>query len=174
VNRLNKTIHSLIEILDIQNREKRISRELEFKTVLQEAIDEYNDLIMETGAEIRADFSAALRISYVEGYLSSIFHNLLSNSLKYRRPGEKPVISILTKPVPGGIVLSFSDNGIGMDMQRVKGKLFTPFTRFSLQAEGKGIGLYLVKGMVESNGGKVEVDSELGEGTKFSFKLIPY
>lgn len=174
VNRLDKTIHSLIEILDIQNQDNRVIRELEFDNLFQDIRDEYKTLISETKAVIKINFTEAPRISYVEGYIVSLFHNMLSNSLKYRHPYKKPVISISSRQAQGGIELSFQDNGIGMDIKKIGTKLFTPFSRFTNQVEGKGIGLYLVKGMVESNGGNVAVESEVDKGTIFRFRLIPY
>lgn len=174
VNRLDKTIHSLIEILDIQNQTKRISKELEFEQLFSDTKDEFASLIENTGASIEADFTAVPRICYVEGYLQSIFHNLISNSLKYKHPDKKPAISIATARVNKVINLTFSDNGTGMDLLKMGDKLFMPFMRFSNTTDGKGIGLYLIKGMVESNGGKVSVVSEPGEGTRFTFQLIPY
>lgn len=174
VNRLDKTIHSLIEILDIQNQTKYVSREIEFKRLLAETEDEYAQVIAETGTVVESDFLSAPRITYIEGYLQSLFHNLISNSLKYRHPEHSPVISVKTAKIKTGIRLEFRDNGIGMDLPKVKDRLFQPFSRLSNSPDGKGIGLYLIKGMVESNGGSVGVNSKPGEGTTFVFDLISY
>ena len=174
VNRLDKTIHSLIEILDIQNQTKDVSRELEFTRLLTEAADEFAHVVADTGTVIESDFVSAPRISYIEGYLQSLFHNLISNSLKYRNPEHPPFISVKTSYIKSGVRLQFQDNGIGMDLSKVKDRLFQPFSRFSTSHDGKGIGLYLIKGMVESNGGRVGVDSSPGEGTTFVFDLVSY
>jgi signal transduction histidine kinase len=72
------------------------------------------------------------------------------------------------------VLLTFSDSAAGMDLNLIKDRLFAPFTRFSDRAPGKGIGLYLVKSMVENNGGSVSVESTPGVGTSFTFTLIPY
>ena len=98
----------------------------------------------------------------------------MSNSLKYKDEKRKLKIRVATKTTSRKIVLTFSDNGVGMDMDKVKNRLFVPFNRFSGQVEGKGIGLYLIKSMIESNGGSVAVDSNVGSGTTFTFSLIPY
>lgn len=174
VTRLDKTIHGLIEIIDLQNKDKQIAKEIEFEAVLQIVKDEYEQLIKGGKTRIQADFSAAPAIRYIEGYLQSIFQNLLSNSLKYCDPDRILEIKVSTKIVAKKVVLTFSDNGIGMDLQKVKNRLFVPFNRFSGQTEGKGIGLYLIKSMIESNGGSVSVDSEPGKGATFVFHLVPY
>ena len=58
-------------------------------------------------------------------------------------------------------------------MERIREKLFVPFNRFSSIQDGKGIGLYMIKGMVESNGGSVDVVSQPSSGTTFVFKMVP-
>jgi len=174
VNRLDRTIQSLIEIIDLQNQNQQIIKELTFETLFHESLEEYEQFIKESGAKIEMDFSTAPGITYIEGHLQSLFHNLLSNSLKYKDEKRKLKIRVATKTGSKKIILTFSDNGMGMDMEKVKDRLFVPFNRFSGQVEGKGIGLYLIKSMIESNGGSVAVDSDPGKGTTFTFSLIPY
>lgn len=173
VNRLDKTIHSLIEILDMQNKDKQVIRNVYFASIFREAIEEYQQNIKDTGAVIKTRFEAST-IDYIEIYLQSLMHNLLSNSLKYRDPQRPLIIEVETLPASGGAKLIFKDTGTGMDLNLIRNRLFQPFNRFSSLQEGKGIGLYLVKGMVESNGGTVKVDSTPGEGTTFTFNLIRY
>ena len=174
VNRLDRTIHSLIEILDVQNQEKHVIRQLDFDTLLRGALEEFDLAIKASAANISSDFTKAHTIQYVEGFLQSLLSNLLSNSLKYKDPARKLSIKIMTKKISDGVQLIFSDTASGMDLATVKDRLFAPFARFSSVAEGKGIGLYLIKSMVESNGGSVTVESIPGKGTTFSFCLIPY
>jgi signal transduction histidine kinase len=174
VKRLDKTIHSLIEILDMQDQDKQIVKELNFASLFQETAEEYHQFIEESEAVIQTDFEAAPDILYIEAYLQSLFSNLLSNSLKYRDPERPLTISIATEPMAGGIRFRFADTGAGMDLDLIKDRLFRPFTRFSSGSSGKGIGLYLIKGMVEGNGGTVIVESTVGKGTAFVFTLVPH
>jgi signal transduction histidine kinase len=174
IKRMNKTIMGLIEIIDGQHQDQQMARDIEFGKLFSEAREEYEQFIKEARAEIITDFTAITGIRYIEGYLQSLFHNLLSNSLKYRNSNTRLKVKVTTKLIARKIVLTFQDNGIGMDLDKIKDRLFTPFSRFSSETEGKGIGLYLVKGMIESNGGTVSVESKMGEGTIFSFTLMPY
>ncbi|HEX5555152.1 MAG TPA: sensor histidine kinase [Chitinophagaceae bacterium] len=174
VKRFERTINSLVEILNIQNQEKQISKDLDFKETFLLIKEEYQEILKEAKAKIKTDFSGAPHITYIEGYLQSLLHNLISNSLKYRDPSRNLQIVIKTTPSANGVILTFTDNGVGMDLNMVKNKLFLPFSRFSDKPEGKGIGLYLIKSMVESNGGSISVNSQPGEGTTFTFELIPY
>jgi signal transduction histidine kinase len=174
VHRLDKTIHSLIEILDMQNQDKQIVRALDFNDLFSEIKEEFETIIGECGASIHTDFTAAPRIHHIEAYIQSLFRNLLSNALKYKDPVRPLFVRATTELEGNNIRFRFSDTGSGMDMNRVKSRLFTPFTRFSNHSDGKGIGLYMVKGMVESNGGTVIVESELEKGTTFIVTLVPY
>lgn len=63
--------------------------------------------------------------------------------------------------------LVVSDNGLGIDVERYRDKLFSLYKRFHLHVEGKGMGLYLVKTQMTSLGGRIEVESEVNEGTTF-------
>ncbi len=174
VKRLDKTIHSLIEILDMQDQDNQIVKELNFASLFQDTVEEYHQFIEDSEAIIQTDFEAAPTILYVEAYLRSLFSNLLSNSLKYRDPERPLSISIVTEPMAGAIRFRFTDTGAGMDLDLIKDRLFRPFTRFTSGSNGKGIGLYLIKGMVEGNGGTVIVESTVGRGTAFVFTLVPH
>jgi len=174
VKRLDKTVRSLIEILDLQNPDKRIIRNLRFEAVFNVIHEEHQQFIRAADAIINVDFSTAPQINYIEGYLQSILHNLLSNAIKYREPSRRLLVSFKTDKVKEGVKLTVTDNGTGMDMEKIREKLFLPFNRFAPVQDGKGIGLYMIKGMVESNGGKVSVESKPGVGTAFNFILIPH
>jgi signal transduction histidine kinase len=100
--------------------------------------------------------------------------NLISNAIKYRHPGRKPHITVSTSCTSEFIVLTISDNGLGFDIEAVQNNLFRPFKRFHQETSGMGVGLYIIKYMVERNGGKIEVASKTDEGTQFILYLKPY
>ncbi len=77
------------------------------------------------------------------------------------------MISIRTYKQNNYVVLEVKDNGMGIDLERQKEKIFGLYKKFHLHIEGKGMGLYLVKHQVESLGGKVEISSKVEEGTTF-------
>lgn len=104
--------------------------------------------------------------------LRSILYNLLSNAVKYRSLEKVPQVHIETKIENGFIVISVKDNGIGIAQNHIQ-KLFTMFKRFHTHVEGTGIGLYIIKRIVENAGGKIEVESIVNEGTTFKIYL-PY
>jgi sensor histidine kinase regulating citrate/malate metabolism len=89
-------------------------------------------------------------------------------------PGRKPRISIRSFQIAQEIKLIFSDNGIGFDMERVKGRIFGLHKRFH-KGQGKGVGLFLIHSQITALGGTIEVESKENEGTTFtiSFKADP-
>ena len=173
VFRLESTLSGLIKILNIQQFGQDESREVSFHQTLRLISEELEQQIKEADAQIDADFEVPM-ICYVPPYLDSITRNLLSNAIKYRSADRPLRVTLRTVPADRFVKLQFSDNGIGIDLKRFKDRLFKPFERLTRQANGKGIGMHLIKTMVERNGGYLEVESQLGQGTTFTVYLKSY
>jgi signal transduction histidine kinase len=120
----------------------------------------------------KTDFT---RIKTHEKILESVFLNILTNSIKYST--KFPEVDIDLVEYEAGRSISFKDNGIGIDLAKEGGKLFQPFSRLtnSREKEGTGIGLFMVKKLVEAYGGKIQVKSQPNKGTTvtISFKFKP-
>lgn len=174
VSSLDNTLKGLMEIVELQNEKKGNEKMLSFEKVLEAIKVDYVDQITAKGINFVVNFDACPDISYIEGYLWSILKNLVSNAIKYADESKGPKITITTERSRDFILLIVKDNGIGIDMERHKDRLFLPFKRFTTKAEGKGIGLNIIKTMIEKNGGKIEVESELGVGTTFYVYLKEY
>jgi light-regulated signal transduction histidine kinase (bacteriophytochrome) len=142
---------------------------------LQDVLNDVNvsitQHIEDSGARITSDFSRAGRIFSVKSYINSIFQNMLTNAIKYRRRDVAPQINVKATVINEFICLTFADNGMGMDLERNKEKIFGMYKRFHMHVEGKGLGLHLVKTQVEALHGKIEVESKLNEGTTFKICL---
>ncbi|UOQ78246.1 ATP-binding protein [Hymenobacter sp. 5516J-16] len=110
---------------------------------------------------------------YNRGHLRTILLNLLSNALRYRHPDRPPRVRVRGWRGPTGqAMLSVADNGLGIDLSRHGADLFQLFRRFHPEAaEGTGVGLFLVNRIVESNGGELQVESTVGEGSTFRVTL---
>lgn len=103
--------------------------------------------------------------------ISEIFRNLISNAIKYRKPDaddSQIIIKISVDRLCADI--TFADNGIGIKESSLK-RIFEMFYRATEQADGSGIGLYIVKNAVERLGGEIKVASRQGEGTRFHILL---
>lgn len=105
--------------------------------------------------------------------MDQLFTQLIDNAIKFRDPSKKPEIIIRSEARDKGYVFSVSDNGIGMD-KAYKDKIFALFLRLHNQQsayEGSGIGLSIVKKIVEQHEGKIWIESAVGEGTTVFFFL---
>ncbi len=173
VDRLEGTLRGIIRILDIQQAAGEEHSLISFKDVLEVARKELEEQIESTNAAISSDFGVGT-IQYVEFYLTSIVKNLISNAIKYRSDEKSPQIRISTKKKNGYVCLEVQDNGIGIDLDRYGKKIFRPFERLHRTIEGLGVGLHIIKTIVEKNGGYIDVQSQLEEGTTFLVYLKPY
>ena len=101
-------------------------------------------------------------------HMRQIFQNLLSNALKYHKPGVPPVIDITTKTQKNRVSLSISDNGIGFDDKQAD-KLFQPFERLHthLDYEGTGMGMAICQRVVHAYKGTITATSQVQKGSTF-------
>ena len=119
---------------------------------------------------ITTDFTAARSVRTVRNYLYSMLFNLLSNALKFRIPDSQLRVHVRTFIDGDSICLSVKDNGMGVDLERNRSKIFGLYRKFH-GLPGKGAGLHLVKAQAESLGGRVAVDSKVDEGSEFRIYL---
>ncbi|WP_164891134.1 PAS domain S-box protein [Botryobacter ruber] len=164
---LDTTIRDLNDILTIRSDIKNLQEEVYFNQILDEIKDSLSEDIARAGAEIVFDFHEAPSIITIKSYLNSIMLNLIANALKYRAPKRNLVVQLKTFRVPNYICLSVGDNGLGIDLEKFKDKIFGLYKRFHSGTDGKGIGLHLVKTQAELLGGRVEVESQVDVGTTF-------
>jgi signal transduction histidine kinase len=157
-------------ILDSKFKEKEIHEPVDLLVKLEKTKQILDRVIEESGAQIRTDFSGGHIIFANNSYVDSIFYNLISNAIKYRSPDRLCIITVSTKIVDDAFVLSFADNGRGIDLQKHGDKVFGLYKRFHLEIEGKGVGLYLVKSHAQGMGGEAHIESIPEVGT--TFKII--
>lgn len=106
------------------------------------------------------------------GLIKQVYANLISNAIKFTVEQSNPVIRLGYKKIDGEIVYTVIDNGIGFDM-RYSEKIFGVFQRLTRDEKypGTGVGLAIVKRIIEKHNGKVWVNSEVDKGTTFYFTL---
>ncbi|MCZ2222760.1 MAG: PAS domain-containing sensor histidine kinase, partial [Chitinophagales bacterium] len=170
-NQLNNTLNDLIEVLVLKSNNDTPIEPIELTSFTKKILLSIEKLISENETQIITDFSEINIIETNKIYLKSIFQNLISNAIKYRSKHRTPVIHISSKKLEEWVVISFADNGIGIDLKKYKDRIFGMYQRFHIQSEGKGIGLYMVKAQIIAMGGKIEVESELRVGTTFKVYL---
>ena len=167
VQRLKSTLNDQVDHLRENELLKPGLETVDLNEILHNIIDSLGSIIENTGTIFETDFSETETLTVNKFYLHSIFLNLITNSIKYSRPGIPPVIRVISKRSDRGTELQFSDNGIGLDLQKNGNKVFELHQVFTEHDDSKGIGLYLVKSYMNSLGGEIKVRSEKNAGTTF-------
>jgi PAS domain S-box-containing protein len=168
------TLNELTEVIKVQQDKYIQKEELSFEHIFDKVKQMHAAQIADLKACIHHDFSGAPFISYPAIYLESILMNLLNNALKYAEPTRKPVISARTFWKNGNLLLEFSDNGRGINLDKHSGNIFKLYKTFHKHPDAKGLGLYMTKNQVEAMGGKIFVESKEFEGTKFIINFNQY
>jgi PAS domain S-box-containing protein len=172
--KLDEVIIDLNNILQVKHEVNEKKEEVIFSELVSDIKNSIGSLLAQEEIAILTDFSEIDKLLILKSYLYSIFYNLLSNSIKYRRSDIKSVIEIKSFKNKNAVELVFKDNGRGIDLKRHSEKIFGLYKRFhDLEIEGKGMGLFMVKTQVETLGGKISVTSAINEGAEFKihFKL---
>ena len=154
----------------------RIGRENEYRLVdcnmlLQEVLADLHNVIEENGVVIKIGQLPVLYNAFATE-LKSLFQNLLSNSIKFRKPDITPELTIDAVQINGFWQFSVSDNGIGIEEKYLE-RIFVIFQRLHNRSmfEGSGIGLAHCKKIAELHGGKIWADSKPGKGSTFYFTI---
>ena len=147
-------------------------KEFNADKALETALTNLKSSIEELNAEVTHE--KLPNIVADESQISRVFQNLISNALKFRREGVQPKIHIKARKEDNEYVFSVSDNGIGLEEQ-YSDQIFEVFKRLHAIGEyqGAGIGLAIVKRIIDNHGGRIWVESELGVGSTFYF-TIPF
>jgi len=166
---LNTTLNDLSAAIKI--RESVLKPEImHFKDVTQKVISILDTDLRRNKAVINLDFKVD-KVNFPGIYLESILMNLISNSVKYRKEDITPHIDICTyKNENGHTVLEHTDNGVGIDLVLHGDKIFGLYKIFHQNKNANGVGLFLVKNQVETQGGQIIVMSKPNEGA--TFKII--
>jgi PAS domain S-box-containing protein len=165
---LNDTINDLAKVIVIKDSLSIAKEKLIIGDILTSTLHQLTNIISLNKPEIKLSLDKAPEIYANKTFFESILLNLLTNALKYKAKDKQLKIAISSKELNNKIILTFCDNGIGIDLKRNKDKVFGLYQRFHDYPDSKGLGLYLVKSQVESMGGKIEIESEVNLGTTFT------
>ena len=169
---LENVIKDLDEILSLHDQDnEKEQEEVCLKPVCDEVVDSLQDKIEELEATVQVAIPADVCIKASRAYVYSIFHNLISNALKYRNKERPPAVSVTYAKENNQHVIKIQDNGIGIDLNRFGNRLFKLYGKLEKRTEGRGLGLYMVKAQVESLGGTIQVESTPGVGTTFFIRF---
>jgi PAS domain S-box-containing protein len=170
-HQLNETLNDLINVLVVRANPNADTEYIKFADVAELTRRNVQALLKAADAEFFTNFSLAEGVEYNKIHLESIFINLVSNAIKYASPERRLAIRIHSEKTEEGVRLTFSDNGIGIDLNRYGDRIFGLYQRFHSGKQGKGLGLYMIKSQILASGGSIKVASEPGKGTSFFVHL---
>ncbi|MBC7511586.1 MAG: PAS domain-containing protein [Ferruginibacter sp.] len=167
--KMHKLIKELTEVRKEEHKYKAEEELLNFEHILEDVRLTLNDNIITANAKIISNINIS-EITFSRRKLRSILYNLVNNAIKFSSPERQPNIIVTTNRENDYIVISVKDNGIGIEESKFDA-IFSKYYRLENAIEGSGIGLYLVKEIVNNAGGKVLLESELGKGAEFKVYL---
>ncbi|MFH1194609.1 MAG: ATP-binding protein [bacterium] len=170
---LNDLLNDLIDISMIESGQMSMSyRYFGFKEYLVNIVSEYKPAAEKKNLELKLGYiNPDLKVFGDKDRLKQVFRNLISNAIKYTDAGEVYVEVIEEEKV---VTCLICDSGIGISSKEIS-RIFERFYRTELgktkSEAGTGLGLAIVKHILEAHQTKIEVSSQLGDGSKFSFRL---
>ena len=166
VTRFQRTIYDLTEVSKTQKNINEEIGNISVKEIVEEVKFANSQLISKSNAFIEENIPHDAALQFNRANFLSIVYNLLSNAIKYKSPLRPPHIRLSWYEEGGSHVLEVSDNGLGLRKDQ-HGKIFQMFKRLHDHVEGSGVGLYIVKRIIDNSGGSIEIQSEEGIGTTF-------
>lgn len=170
VRRMNTLIQDILEYSRARAGKEDQLSDVEVNSILRNVVANLKVTIAEAGAWVQWE-SLPQSVPYDAVRLTQVFQNLISNAIKYRGD-RRPEVHIRAEQNNDEIVFSVNDNGMGIDAEHVD-KIFGIFQRLhGKEYEGSGIGLAMVKKIVERFGGRIWVESTPGQGSTFFFTVL--
>ncbi|MBC7934111.1 MAG: PAS domain-containing protein [Rhizobacter sp.] len=164
LNNMQKLIQDLTEVREADHKYKSHVELLDLENILEDVRLTLSDDISASGTILKWELQVT-ELSFSRRKLRSIIFNLVNNAIKYRSPERTPEIFVSSFSKENQVIISIKDNGLGIDTAK-QTAVFSKYYRIDNAIEGSGIGLYLVKQLVKSAGGVVELQSLLNEGTE--------
>jgi two-component system phosphate regulon sensor histidine kinase PhoR len=138
--KMKNIIHELTDTRKLEYKYKAEEELLNIEHILEDVRLTMNDIIIESGAKIKSEINIS-QITFNRRKLRSVIYNLVNNGIKFKSPDRKPEIFIKTESDGNHIILSITDNGIGIE-ENMRDKIFSKYFRVENEIEGSGIGLY--------------------------------
>jgi PAS domain S-box-containing protein len=165
---LNDTINDLTKIMIIKDNPSIQKECVVLKEIFENVYSSLTFQLSKLQPILEINFDKAPILEINKSYIESILLNLLTNSIKYKSENKILKITVTTYQEKNHTTILFEDNGIGIDLERNRDKIFGLYQRFHDYPDSKGLGLYLVKSQVEAMGGTISIESEVEKGTRFT------
>lgn len=169
INQLSQQINHLYEIATV-DKKAFVVKKVDFKEIMDFILLENSENIQNNHIEIKTNFKLCQHLYYVEAYILTIFTQLIKQAFTRRIVGHTLKITLQAEQKKGLIKLICHDNGKSLELEK------HPTSQFNLSPKLNAavLGIYLIKVMVEKNGGCLEIESEQGKGTTLILYLNEY
>ncbi|MFB9058117.1 PAS domain S-box protein [Mariniflexile ostreae] len=172
IGKLGDTIHNLNDSINLKSKVLKNLKPVNLKDAIDNAILNIRQFAKTHNAIIHIAVDDSIKITTVPSYIHSIFHNLLTNAIKYKSPNRQLLINISATIEGKYVIITFKDNGIGINLDLHGEKIFGMYKTFHNQDNSNGLGLYITKNQVEALDGDIKVESEVNVGTIFTITLM--
>ncbi|HEX8461112.1 MAG TPA: PAS domain-containing sensor histidine kinase [Segetibacter sp.] len=164
---LDETIHNLNDIITIQSNTNLPLNNINIHSEISRIVQSIAVLVTNAGTTINYLFDKNEHLKTNSSYFESIILNLITNALKYKTPDIDLVVDLDVYIEGVFKVITFKDNGIGIDVKKYRDRLFGMYNTFHGNKDARGMGLFIIKTQIEAMKGKIEIESEAGKGTTF-------
>ena len=168
VERFQQTIGHLTDISQLQQPEA--VETVDLPALIHNVQLDLGPLIEAASASLTVHTTGCETVHVAPKTLRSVVYNLLSNAVKYRAPGRRAQVQLRAQCTAHTLVLEVTDNGLGLSESQ-QSQLFGMFRRLHTHVEGSGVGLFMVKRLIENTGGTIVVRSQTDVGTTFTVTL---
>lgn len=173
IHRIQGMRNLIMDMLDFtrieSGKKKHNPRDINICEITQQCIDSFQPLSIQKDVDVYLNCSEKIIVKADPQEMEIILNNLISNAIKYNKQGGR--VDVNLKKENSGVILSVEDTGIGMKKEDI-GKLFDDFVRIKSEQtkdiSGSGLGLSIVKKLLENYDADIKVDSEPGEGSSFT------
>jgi len=173
VERFQRTLVHLTDISKLQQAHAEPAEMVDLAAQIEAVRLDLAPALAAAQGQLTVDVTASPTVRFSPKNLRSIIYNLLSNAIKYQAPDRPPQVLLRAFRANDQLHIEVQDNGLGLTEEQ-QSKLFVMFRRLHTHVEGTGVGLYMVKRIVENAGGSIRVQSQPGVGSTFSVQLPDY
>ncbi len=172
---LDETIMHLNDVISLNTELSTSYVSINVTETIEKVLQPLRQKIKHSHAELEFHIAPNATVYAVPAYFESIVFNLISNALKYHKPGDPPVVDVSWDTKSDHHLLKVRDRGLGIDLNRYGDRLFNMYQTFHRVQDAKGIGLFLTRNQVKAMGGEIGVKSKPNQGATFwvKFPLTP-
>lgn len=161
------SVEALADVVKVQNVGHLPLQQVNLHSCVERVTGVLRTQLQATNATLLNNIGRDVHIEANLAYVESILLNFVDNAIKYRHPDRSPRIELSTMVVGNETVLSIIDNGLGMNLERDRSKLYGMYNTFHGNPDATGVGLFITKYQVDRMGGHIGVESLPGKGTWF-------